>query len=422
MGTDALDSRPPDVRPPPDDARPHLMLFAYWFPPANAVGSSRPVAMARHFAAQGWKVSVVAGASTAVPQDFAADMSGFEVHYVSDTRLTRLSSFRPERGALAQRLSTGVRLLSWPDHVWPVARAMKRRGLALLEAGPAPDVVLSTALPFSLHAAARAVARASGALFVADNRDIWARNPYKWAAPFYEPFEARHERAMLSSADLVVAVSEGMSAQYRAAYPELADKLLTVMNGVDAAVPADRYVAEPRRLRLVYTGILYGDRRDATPLLRAAAALDLPVAIDFYGSEPDIVRQIAADFPTLDIADRGRVSRDAALAAQARADAAILVVGTDPWEDTLLPGKLFEYVGSGRPIIALANAESDSGRLIARHGLGIATTDEREIAAFLARLAGDGIASRSTIPSELRRESQLGLLEARLAAMCRTAA
>src|SRR3546814_1832898 len=92
------------------------------------------------------------------------------------------------------------------------------------------------------------------------------------------------------------------------------------------------------------------------------------------------------------------------LAAQAQADAAILVVGTDAWEDTLLPGKLFEYAGSGRPIIALANPGSDSGRLVARHELGIATTDEAEIAAFLSRLADRGIATRREIPAALTRD------------------
>lgn len=393
------------------------MIFAYWFPPANAIGSSRPAAMARYFAARGWKVSVVAGASEAVPPTFAADLTGFDVHYVRDGWLTRLSSFRADRGALAQRLSTAVRLLSWPDHVWPVARAMRRRALATIAREGPPDVVLSTALPFSVHGAARAVARKCGALFVADNRDIWAHNPYKWSARLYKPLEPRHERAMLGAADLVVAVSDGMTAQYAANYPELADRLLTVMNGVDPGEAAPPHRRDPGRLRLVYTGILYGDRRDVTPLLRAADSLGLPVAIDFYGSEPEVVRQIAHDFPRLAIADRGRVARGEALAAQAQADAAILVVGTDAWEDTLLPGKLFEYAGSGRPIIALANPGSDSGRLVARHELGIATTDEVEIAAFLSRLADRGIATRREIPAALTRDSQLRLLETRLAAM-----
>src|SRR3546814_13151091 len=105
------------------------------------------------------------------------------------------------------------------------------------------------------------------------------------------------------------------------------------MNGVDPCEAAPPHRRDPGRLRLVYTGILYGDRRDMTPLLRAADSLGLPVAIDFYGSEPDVARQIARDFPRLAIADRGRVARGAALAAQAQADAPILVVGTDPGED-----------------------------------------------------------------------------------------
>lgn len=417
MGTVDLDSPAGPAMPGQAGPRPHLMILAYWFPPANAIGSSRPAAMARYFADRGWKVSVIAGSCEAVPPTFSADLSGFDVHYVRDRRLTRLSSFRVDRGPLAQRLSTAVRLLSWPDHVWPVAQAMRRRAMAVMrEAGP-PDVVLSTALPFSIHGAARAVARAGGGVFVADNRDIWAHNPYKWSARFYKPFEPGHERAIFADADLVVAVSEGMTAQYRASYPELADRLLTVMNGVDPAPAVAPYRRDPGRLRLVYTGILYGDRRDMTPLLRAADALEHPVGIDFYGSEPEVVRQIARDYPRIAIVDRGRVPRDEALAAQARADAAILVVGTDAWEDTLLPGKLFEYAGSGRPIVALANAGSDSGRLIARHGLGVATADTAEIAAFLRRLAADGIASRTAVPEALTRESQLRLLETRLSTM-----
>src|SRR3546814_3072517 len=89
---------------------------------------------------------------------------------------------------------------------------MRRRALALLRELPRPDVVLSTALPFSVHGAARDVARAAGALFVADNRDIWAGNPYKSTAPFYKSLERGYERRSLAAADLVVAVSEGMSA------------------------------------------------------------------------------------------------------------------------------------------------------------------------------------------------------------------
>src|SRR3546814_2216352 len=66
MGNDASDSPWPSARSSPaahGDAPRHLMLFSYWFPPANAVGSSRPLAMARHFAARGWRVTVIAGAA-----------------------------------------------------------------------------------------------------------------------------------------------------------------------------------------------------------------------------------------------------------------------------------------------------------------------------------------------------------------------
>src|SRR3546814_15927906 len=64
-------------------------------------------------------VTVIAGASQAVPPSFDTDLTGFDVHYVPDGWLTRRSSFRAERGIIAQRLTTALRLLAWPDHVRP---------------------------------------------------------------------------------------------------------------------------------------------------------------------------------------------------------------------------------------------------------------------------------------------------------------
>ena len=46
------------------------------------------------------------------------------------------------------------------------------------------------------------------------------------------------------------------------------------------------------------------------------------------------------------------------------------------------------------------------------------TIDEAEIAAFLRRLVDSGIATRRAVPEALTRDSQLHLLETRLAALC----
>lgn len=394
----------------------HVMIFSYWFPPANAIGSSRPFAMARYFAALGWKVTVIAGASDAVPNSFSADMAGFDVHSVSDPRFTRWANFRAGRGKWRHRFSTLLRLMAWPDHFRPVARAMRKRARRVIAEQGAPDIILSTALPFSTHAAARDVARECGALFVADNRDVWALNSYKWIAPFYRPFEMKYERHVLGSADLVLSTTPGAAHHYRRLYPELADRVMPVMNGADGqreSRPA--HTGGHDGIRLVYTGILYGDLRDVTPLLRAAQRVSGRVAIEFYGAETDIVARLARDYPDVAIIDRGRVSRAEAIAAQEAADAVLLVVGTSAWEDMILPGKLFEYIRSGRPIVALANPDSDSGHIITRYELGIATTDAGQAAAFLERLAQPGIPTRSTVPQELTREYQLGLLATRLA-------
>src|SRR3546814_13450116 len=80
MGTDASDSPLPGAHLHSTgrrDAPRHLMICSYWVPPAKAVGSSRPVALARYFAAWGWRVTVIAGASQAEPPRFDTELTGF---------------------------------------------------------------------------------------------------------------------------------------------------------------------------------------------------------------------------------------------------------------------------------------------------------------------------------------------------------
>jgi glycosyltransferase involved in cell wall biosynthesis len=63
----------------------------------------------------------------------------------------------------------------------------------------------------------------------------------------------------------------------------------------------------------------------------------------------------------------GELSRAEALALQRRADALLLLTSrTLVWE---LPGKVFEYMGAGRPVLALA-ADNEAARVVDDAGIG----------------------------------------------------
>jgi glycosyltransferase involved in cell wall biosynthesis len=112
------------------------------------------------------------------------------------------------------------------------------------------------------------------------------------------------------------------------------------------------------RLRLVLAGRL------------DAAEQDLIAAHDLG----DVVRHV------------GHLSRADSLALQRRGDVLVLITSADlSWE---LPGKLFEYLGAGRPILALAQ-DNEAARVIAETGAGtlVAPGDAEAVAAALRRIA-----------------------------------
>ena len=396
-----------------------ILIFSYWFPPNNAIGASRAAAMAKFFLKEGWDVTVIAARSAAVPEDFPVDLPDIEVHRVSDTPQTRFMNIRLGRKFLARAASTMMRYFAFPDVFKSTTARMGERAEELLSQGREFDAVLSTALPFSQHVQAVKIARSAKALLVLDNRDAWACNDYRRRPPLSDARERAFEARTFAQADLIASISDSMTRYYKETYPDLSGKFTAIRNGVDqnrsqSGSPAP---ADGDAVRIVYTGILYGAKRDVRPVLEAARMAALPVAFDFYGSEPGSVAKLQREYPDIAITAHGRVSRAEALAAQQRASVLLVALGTDEAEKTFLPGKFFEYVGTGRPIIVLADADYEISQLVDEFQLGLASRDRAELARFLRSVASGEIAPRAKVPAPLTRAYQLEKLQSQIVAL-----
>jgi len=160
-----------------------------------------------------------------------------------------------------------------------------------------PDVVLASAPPFSVLAVGAGLARSLGVPWVAEYRDRWAEDPYREISAWRRPLEHRLEDALVADASGIVTVSEPWAADYRERWGK---PTIVVYNGFDPEdFPLDYAPAEddPDHLNIVYTGILYPGRRDPTPLFQALASMNAAadgVRVRFYGSDPEIVRDLAA--------------------------------------------------------------------------------------------------------------------------------
>ena len=105
----------------------------------------------------------------------------------------------------------------------------------------------------------------------------------------------------------------------------------------------------------------------------------------FFHDEYDYVRGLAQTYGVMDQVEfRPMVPRHDVLALERQADLLLLAHWDDPRGDAIIPGKVFEYIGARRPIIATASASSEVAQIVRQGNFGLSGATPDEIAAHLS--------------------------------------
>lgn len=427
---------------------PRILAVTTNFPPDASVGTMRTLRLVRHLDSEGWGVDVL----TLSPD-------GFRPGTVSDPallskvptavtvlrakpwrpfeRLSAMLKRRRGRGPspAAARVSADPPVPGRESGRAPAQRGFSRWRRAVTAALTLPDrevswlfpaawsawrhmrnarpsVVYSSGPPFTAHFVAYIAARMSGAPWVADFRDPWARAP--WREDRFE-FERRawafFERFVATRATAVVFVTATNRDDFARTYgPDVAARFALVPNGCDIH-DFDGLVPTPRsdRFVMLHAGSLYG-ARNPEGLFRAVAAAIRTGALDkawfrlrFLGRVginsvdlPALARELGLE-EVVEFIDH--VPRRASL--QQMVDASALLI-VQPVTTVSIPAKMYEYLAAGRPILALAEPGGETAMLVerTRAGVVVAPDDENEIATALATVVN--LARRGFAPADPR--------------------
>ena len=257
------------------------------------------------------------------------------------------------------------------------------------------DAIYSTSPPETSHLIAYDIQARTGLPWVADFRDPWM-NLYLFRppTPVHARLHARLERKVCERAHAVV-TTRWHEQLIREKYPG-SPGVTRISNGYDETEAAglDTIDTFKTRFRITHAGMLT-QNRTSEPFLRGVrrflnnrpdARPDLEIL--FVGPREDKNEWVVKQLELTDVVEfRDSVPHDEALQLERASHILLLIKHINPDYKGIVPGKLYEYIGVRRPILALV-PDGEAARLITdlRRGIVAPQGDERTIAEILERL------------------------------------
>lgn len=358
-----------------------LLIVSDYDPTSPLVGALRVDKFAVHLTQQRWDVRVVSRA-------------GVTEYLTSGERIAPLGAEgqhfeRPLRSPLRRKsraMAAAVyrRFIAFPDRGVFSVRRILRSARTLGEWRP--DVILVSGPPFSTFIVGARLAQEWSVPWLADYRDLWTNSTYYLCGSVRRRLDAVVERALLKSCSLAVTVSAPLAEDLRRDFGVPAE---VVMNGFEPHELTGPPVAPPPGLplTLTYTGEIYEGKRDPSALFEGLALSGLSseeIQVVFRGITVLPLKEQAERMGVGHLVDVGpALPREECLRLQKKSDVLLLLMWNDPREAGTYSGKLFEYLGSGRPTLMLGWEDGVAANLIVGRRAGVVSNDAQVLASIL---------------------------------------
>jgi hypothetical protein len=354
-----------------------LLMVAFEFPPSNGASTQRILSVYHHYVQQGWAVDVL----TVDPRAYANVSAGLEPDMDENPAGHIL---RPRAWDVQRDLAYKGKYFGWmmtPDRwgmTWvPNALMAIRKHVKQHR----PDVIWSSAPIPSTHLLASRVAKLTGAPWIADYRDPM---PYlhRPASDWLNRVHRRIDLTVMRDADALTFATKGTRDIYIEAFNALpvADKSRVMENGFSEgnfvrALTEENAGATPFSddvFSFYYAGVLYADGRDPAPIFEALSAYreQCPrVRFEFIFQGAGDGAQYAPLLATLGLADVVKFLPGThfmgALNNMLHADALVLI--QDEKFNSQVPGKIYEYLRTGRSILLKTPSVSATAKVGLSH-------------------------------------------------------
>jgi glycosyltransferase involved in cell wall biosynthesis len=380
------------------------LIITYYWPPAGGGGVQRVAKFCKYLREFDWEpvvLTVENGNFPARDDSLLTEVADIEnvyrapslephVVYNSLSRLlkrvpkgtTQSKSRAADSGpGRLKQLGELVRLnLFVPDSRIGWRRNARRKGLDII-AREQPDLIFSSSPPYTPHLIASDLKKATGLPWVVDFRDPWLENHAYNTAPrlgFIRKWNRKLETSVLQQADHIVAANPGIRnfAMMKLGEDEQG-KFQVITNGYDVedVRPAIRPLP---RFTVSYYGTVYpqGFPMELFEGMRELIDADPAFADDFHfriiGSiSPNVRTSVEQILPAANVTVSDYIPHSEMIDQLYEAQGLVVVLNDFVNNHVYAPGKIYEYLPSGNPILGIGPTNGDAAALLAQTQAGV---------------------------------------------------
>ncbi len=256
------------------------------------------------------------------------------------------------------------------------------------------EVIVSTGPPHSMHLIALKIKQKLGIQWLADFRDPWSNLYYNTDFKYLSIIKKIHkklETKVLQQADVITTVSNSLQLEFE----KTSNNVKVVTNGFDNEVLAVNEVLPDKKFSISYIGLLpkqsHSDMffKVLKSLIDTHEKFKKDLTVNFVG---DIANEVKAAVNKYQLEDyvnfKGYVQHQEAIQIQQKSQVLLLLIPNVKYNKGILTGKLFEYITTKRPILAIAPKQGDLEEVLSRTNSGtvVEYTNEKKLTEEILRL------------------------------------
>ncbi len=380
-------------------AEKRILLFAYFYPPLGGPGVQRPLKLVKYLTKFGFHVDVI------TVKDIQYHSYDENLSSQDCSRKTyRTNSYDPM--SLIKRFTRNKKTSKKIYFNTPEGFKKKIRGFFPIDDKigwfyPAYkkgiqlcknykyNYILSTIGPFTSALIAYYLSKKTKIPFIIDYRDLWTLEPYsRYEYKFQFKLASYYERKILNASSYIFTVGEVMKDQLVNRFGNhLKNKIHVMYNGYDeddfneVVKHTNNSKPEDKKIIYRYIGNFYGHQK-VDFFIQALNELDkenlIPknVVFEFYGN---YYKNTIDSFNKLLNKDLvylfNQVEHDKAIEKMLSTDYLLLFVSSINSQG-VITGKLFEYLRSRKPILAMIPKAGEAEQILRSNGYNLITTME----------------------------------------------